>query len=160
MLGFAPAALALQLVCVVAVFALAQRREGDRRAFSAAIFAALALSPLVWIHYYVLLIVPIGLAARRLRAVWLLPVLAFWVFPNNLSSVWPVLWVSLVMVGVAAFTMRPPAPRAATALSKFSRRRRMQTGKDKLPKGDSRGDVIVGGSLLRNAVAQVGKARE
>jgi alpha-1,2-mannosyltransferase len=107
MLGFGPAALALQLACVVAVFALARRYEGDRRAFSAAILAALALSPLVWIHYYVLLIVPIGLAARRLNAVWLLPILAFWVYTDNRSSVWPVLWVSLVMVGVAVLTLRP-----------------------------------------------------
>ena len=108
MLGFGPAALALQLACVVAVFALARRQEGDRRAFSAAVFAALALSPIVWIHYYVLLIVPIGLAARRLNAVWLLPVLAFWVYAENLSSVWPVLWVSLVMAGVAVLLLRPP----------------------------------------------------
>jgi glycosyl transferase family 87 len=107
MLGFAPAALALQLVCVVAVFVLARRHEGDRRAFSAAILAALVLSPLVWIHYYLLLIVPIGLAARRLRAIWLLPVLAFWVYTDNLSSVWPVVWVSLVMVGAAVLTLLP-----------------------------------------------------
>jgi len=110
MLGFAPAAVAIQLASVVAVFVLARRQEGDRRAFSAAIFAALALSPLVWIHYYVLLVVPIGLAARRLSAIWLLPVLAFWVYSYNLSSVWPVLLVSLVMAGVAVLTMRPSRP--------------------------------------------------
>jgi alpha-1,2-mannosyltransferase len=110
MLGIAPAALLIQLACVVAVFVLARRQEGDRRAFSAAIFAALALSPLVWIHYYVLLVVPIGLAARRLSAIWLLPVLAFWVYSYNLYSVWPVLLVSLVMAGVAVLTLRPSPP--------------------------------------------------
>ena len=107
LLGFGPAALVLQLACVAAVFALAQRNEGDRRAFSAAIVAALALSPLVWIHYYVLLLVPISLAARRMQAVWLLPVLAFWPYTDNLSSVWPALCVSLVMIGVAVLTLRP-----------------------------------------------------
>ena len=107
MLGFAPAARVLQFLCVVLIFVLARRREGDRRAFSAAVIAALVLSPLVWIHYYVLLIVPIGLVARRLHAIWLLPVLAFWIFTDNLSSVWPVLWVSFVMAAVAVFTMRP-----------------------------------------------------
>lgn len=106
MLGYGPAAVVLQLACVAAVFVLAGRHQGDRRAFSAAVLAALALSPLVWIHYYVLLLVPIGLAARRLQAVWLLPVLAFWAFPDNLSSVWPVLWVSVVMGGVAVLTLR------------------------------------------------------
>jgi hypothetical protein len=122
MLGFAPAALVLQIACVVAVFALARRHEGDRRAFSAAIFAALALSPIVWIHYYVLLIVPIGLAARRLNAVWLLPVLAFWVYAENLSSVWPVLWVSLVMAGAAVLVLRPPRSEPGGSLRVDERR--------------------------------------
>jgi hypothetical protein len=115
MLGFAPAALVVQLACVIAIFALARGREGDRRAFSAAILAALALSPLVWIHYYLLLIVPIGLASRRLRAVWLLPVLAFWFFTDNLSSIWPVVWVSLVVVGVGVLTLRPSRSEPASA---------------------------------------------
>jgi len=121
MLGFGPAALALQLACVAAIFALARRYEGDRRAFSAAVLAALALSPLVWIHYYVLLIVPIGLAARRLNAVWLLPILAFWVYTDNLSSVWPVVWVSLVVMGVAVLTLRPArsAPRRSLGFEEY-----------------------------------------
>lgn len=141
MLGFAPAARVLQLLCVLAVFALAHRREGDRRAFSAAILAAIALSPLVWIHYYLLLIVPIGLAVRRLSAVWLLPVLAFWVWPDNLSSVWPVLWVSLVMAGVAVLTMRPsrperPAPDQAS-LEDVERRPARTSSRRPLPKAAS-----------------------
>jgi hypothetical protein len=121
MLGFGPAALALQLACVAAIFALARRYEGDRRAFSAAVLAALALSPLVWIHYYVLLIVPIGLAARRLNAVWLLPILAFWAYTDNLSSVWPVVWVSLVVIGVAVLTLRPARsePRGSLGVEEY-----------------------------------------
>lgn len=128
MLGFGPAALALQVACVVGVFAVARRHEGDRRAFSAAILAALALSPLVWIHYYLLLIVPIGLAARRLNAVWVLPVLAFWFFTDNLSSVWPVLWVSLVVVGVAVLTLRPSRPEPDQAPLEDRERRATTTG--------------------------------
>jgi hypothetical protein len=110
MIGFTPAARVVQILCVIAIFALARRQEGDRRAFSAAVVAALALSPLVWIHYYVLLIVPIALVARRLQAIWLVPVLAFWIFTDNLSSVWPVLWVSLVMSAAAVFTLRASGP--------------------------------------------------
>jgi alpha-1,2-mannosyltransferase len=137
MLGLGPAAVAFQVACVVGVFALARRHEGDRRAFSAAILAALALSPLVWIHYYVLLIVPIGLAARRLNALWVLPVLAFWFFTDNLSSVWPVLWVSLVMVGVAALTLRPSRsePRGSLSVEEYrtsSRRASRKSGEASL----------------------------
>jgi hypothetical protein len=38
------------------------------------------------------------------------PVLAFWIFTDNLSSVWPVLWVSLVMSAAAVFTLRASGP--------------------------------------------------
>jgi hypothetical protein len=70
MIGFTPAARVVQILCVIAIFALARRQEGDRRAFSAAVVAALALSPLVWIHYYLLLIVPIALSPPCRRSGW------------------------------------------------------------------------------------------
>lgn len=35
--------------------------------------AALIASPIVWLHYFVLLLVPVALASRALSAVWLLP---------------------------------------------------------------------------------------
>ena len=49
-------------------------RGGRRRALAAlALAAGAALSPIVWLHYLVLLYVPIALARPRLCGLWLLP---------------------------------------------------------------------------------------
>jgi len=57
-------------------------RQGDeRRAFTCAIVATLALSPIVWQHYLVLLVVPLALRRPRFSAVWLLPVV-LWLSPR------------------------------------------------------------------------------
>jgi hypothetical protein len=45
--------------------------ERDRLALTAAIAASLALTPILWIHYLVLLIVPLALARPRLAPLWL-----------------------------------------------------------------------------------------
>ncbi len=58
------------------------RRGEEQRAFTVAVAAALALSPIVWLHYLVLLIVPLGLARPRFTAVWLLPIV-LWVGPRS-----------------------------------------------------------------------------
>ena len=47
------------------------REDRDRRALTASIAAALALSPIVWIHYLVLLLAPLALARPRLSPLWL-----------------------------------------------------------------------------------------
>jgi len=60
--------------------ALARRAGGDRRMFTAALVAAILITPVAWIYYYALLLVPIALASRAFSAVWLLP-LAFWIIP-------------------------------------------------------------------------------
>ena len=56
------------------------RRGLDERSLVLALAAALALSPIVWLHYFVLLLVPIALARRTFGAIWLVPAL-FWVTP-------------------------------------------------------------------------------
>lgn len=45
--------------------------ERDRLALTAAIAASLALTPILWIHYLVLLIVPLALARPRIAPLWL-----------------------------------------------------------------------------------------
>jgi hypothetical protein len=42
----------------------------------------LAFSPIVWLHYLVLLLVPLAIARPRFSAVWLLPLL-LWLTPLN-----------------------------------------------------------------------------
>ena len=73
--------LALGLALVVCVALLA--RNGDERtAFIVAVAASLALTPIVWLHYFALLLVIIALAQPRLGALWFLP-LALFITPGS-----------------------------------------------------------------------------
>ena len=49
------------------------RLEQDRRSLTLAIAAALLLTPILWLHYLVLLLVPIALARPRLSLLWFAP---------------------------------------------------------------------------------------
>ena len=66
---------------VAALFSLAWRlrsRPGnDRRMFELAVVAALVASPIVWPHYFALLLVPIALLSPRLSPIWFAPLLAY-----------------------------------------------------------------------------------
>lgn len=65
--------LALGLGLLLAVVLIA-RRGDERSAFILAIAAALALTPIVWLHYFALLIVVVALAQPRLGVAWFVPV--------------------------------------------------------------------------------------
>ena len=58
------------------------RRGDEQRAFLVAVIAALAVSPIVWLHYLVLLVVPLGLLRPRFSALWLLPIV-LWLSPRS-----------------------------------------------------------------------------
>jgi hypothetical protein len=68
---------ALVATAVLAASVWLGRRGDDARSFVLAVLATLLFSPLVWVHYFALLLVPIALVHRRLSPLWLLP-LAFW----------------------------------------------------------------------------------
>jgi hypothetical protein len=57
------------------------RRGDDFRSFTCAIAATLALSPIVWLHYLVALVVPLAIARPRFTWLWLLPVV-LWISPK------------------------------------------------------------------------------
>lgn len=78
----APSAVARTLGLVLAVGLLAAvvvaaRRGEDRRAFALAIAAALACSPIVWLHYFALLLVAVAVAEPRLGVAWFVPLLMY-----------------------------------------------------------------------------------
>lgn len=62
--------LAVSLVAGIAV--LGHRRD-EQRAFAVAVAAALACSPIVWLHYFALLLVVVGIAERSLGPAWFAP---------------------------------------------------------------------------------------
>ena len=49
------------------------RRGDERSAFIVAIVASLALTPIVWLHYFAFLLVVVALAQPRLSLVWFVP---------------------------------------------------------------------------------------
>jgi hypothetical protein len=75
-LGASPA-LATVFVGVIGLGVLAASRliADERITFTLAVLAALVLSPVVWIHYLVLLYVPIAIARPRLSPLWFAPAL-------------------------------------------------------------------------------------
>lgn len=51
----------------------AGREERDRRSLILVLAAGLVLTPILWLHYLVLLVVPVALARPRLSALWFVP---------------------------------------------------------------------------------------
>ena len=62
----------LGLVAASGAFA---RRGRDEQSFVLAVFASLALAPIVWLHVFVFLAVPLAIARPRFGPAWLLPLL-------------------------------------------------------------------------------------
>jgi alpha-1,2-mannosyltransferase len=71
------AGLVLGALLLVAAIVLA-RRGAEQRSFVLAVAAALACSPIVWLHYFALLLVPVAVARPRLDVVWFVPLGMWW----------------------------------------------------------------------------------
>src|SRR5262249_8812956 len=79
---------ALVLLAAAAWIARDERqdaRDRDVAVLTLALAAALAVSPIVWVHYFLLLLVPVALTSPRLSALWFVP-LAYWPLGE---SAWP-----------------------------------------------------------------------
>jgi hypothetical protein len=107
----------LAVAAIAAIVLLARSRDGDRRAFVAAVGAGLVLSPIVWPHYLVILFAPIALYRQRLSAAWILP-LFFWLLrspESHGSALWIVATLVTCVAAVALAARRPsPAPSPAS----------------------------------------------
>jgi hypothetical protein len=100
----------------VGVVLTARGRDGDRRSFTIAVAGALIATPVLWLHYLVLLFVPIALARPRLSALWFAP-LAFWVTPiaHSNGSVWRTCFALAVVLVIVVRTLAPAASPGAAA---------------------------------------------
>jgi alpha-1,2-mannosyltransferase len=104
----------LALSLIASMFVVARRPDGDRRSLALAILAALVATPISWLHYFVLLIVPIGLTRPRFGALWLAP-LAFWLVPmGSEGNLRLILTASVVYCTIGWMTSRPPAIRSTS----------------------------------------------
>lgn len=94
------------------VLALAWRR----RSLGLALAAALVLSPIVWRHFFVLLLVPLALSRPRFDVVWLIP-LGMWVGDGTFNGApWQTACVlALATLTIAACEWRPQKVKGRTA---------------------------------------------
>jgi alpha-1,2-mannosyltransferase len=74
--------LALFVLLALCVVVSARGADGDRRSLAIAIAGALVATPLVWLHYLALLLVPIAVYRPRLSGLWFVP-LALWLTPAS-----------------------------------------------------------------------------
>ncbi len=89
-------------------------RRHERRAMVLTAALMLVASPVVWSHYFVLLLLPVALARPRSSALWLLPV-AMWVCPVTTPTGWQLALAWAVAAGciAAALRERPAGRRSA-----------------------------------------------
>jgi len=87
------------------------RRGNEEGSLTCALVAALTLTPILWQHFLVLLLVPLALARPRFSAVWLLP-LVLWLSPRtgNGDGLEPFL-PGLVAATITAIVLLRPAHR-------------------------------------------------
>jgi hypothetical protein len=105
-------AIPISAVLLVAC-ARAPVRDRDRAVFTGAILLALLLTPIVWLHYFGLLLTPIAIREKRFSAWWLLP-LAYWLSPITEPERQPLWRLALVLVLALALTARRSTATEAT----------------------------------------------
>lgn len=116
-----PAAQALTYLVGAALAGLMiYRRRDEPAAFVIAIALVLALSPLAWMNYFVLLLLAVPFASARLSPIWIAP-LALWVAPTagqhgggGNGTSWQTAAVLLITFSVLAFAAVTDAEPADT----------------------------------------------
>jgi hypothetical protein len=73
-------------------------RGDERRGFVLAVATALAASPIIWLHYFTLLLVPVAITRPRLSVAWLLP-LALWACSGTGNGA---VWQTVLLLGVSS----------------------------------------------------------
>lgn len=103
----------LSLAAVGAIWLAGRRPDGDRRSLAVAVLASLVVTPLVWMHYLLLLFVPIAIYRPRLSGLWFVP-LVLWLTPTTHShgTPWRIALALAVVALVALRTLGTPAGRA------------------------------------------------
>jgi hypothetical protein len=114
----APLAVAYVVGAALLVATCYVARRDERLSFVAAIGATLALTPIMWVHYFSLLLIPLAFGSRRLSW-WWAPLVVMWLVnakpadasPASITVVW---WLVLLTLA-ALIAQRPRAVTPATS---------------------------------------------
>ena len=98
---------------------LARRPGAELRSFTLAIVASLLFSPIVWSHYFVLMMVPLAIARPRFDRLWLLP-LVLWATPA--SYAWHAWQIALTLGVMAAIAVRSSSGDPTVSWLRFGER--------------------------------------
>jgi hypothetical protein len=109
------AAAAVAIACLIA-----GRRGHSKQALTLAIVECLLATPVLWTHYFALLIVPLALYRPKLDRVWLLPLLMY-ACPGDGPRVWQIAVALLTSAGVFAWLLLAPDASARGEPSAASR---------------------------------------
>jgi hypothetical protein len=93
-------------LAVLAAVVVIARRGDERTAFIVAIAASLALTPIVWLHYFALLVVVVALAQPRLGLLWFVPFGMFLTPGSGHPTLFQTSWTLLVAVVTFALAIR------------------------------------------------------
>ena len=104
--------LALGVALLAAVVVLG-RRGDERRAFVLALVAALALTPIVWLHYFALLLVVVALMRPKLGVVWFVPLALVLTPGSGHPTPFETSWTLAVAAVVIGLALRQPAREGA-----------------------------------------------
>jgi hypothetical protein len=101
-------ALAAGAVVLGLTFVVARRSSAfaDEQAVTLALAASLLLTPILWLHYFLLLFLPLALFHKRFTPVWLVP-LAFWLTPFQESGeeAWRIAFAWLILAVVFGLSL-------------------------------------------------------
>ena len=98
-------------LAVLSAVVVIARRGDERTAFIVAIAASLALTPIVWLHYFALLLVGVALARPRLGLLWFVPFGMFLTPGSGQPTPFQTSWT--LLVALATFALAIHASRAA-----------------------------------------------
>lgn len=86
-------------------------RGHERTAMVACVAAILFATSIVWLHYFVLLIVPLALVRPRLSALWAVPLLMWVCLPTDNPATWQIAVALAAALTVCALSLRPARTR-------------------------------------------------
>jgi hypothetical protein len=108
-----PAGQWIAYFAVIALLVVAWRTTRPEHAFVAAVAATLAFTPIVWAHYFLLLLVALSITRPRFGVIWLLP-LVFWISaPSHDPQLWRPIVVVIMAAALAVAAARSPEPGVA-----------------------------------------------